>query len=143
MVPFDFGEHLPQHDPIDGCLYFIVDIAAPLIKCFMDQPDDDGIDRLGCRGQFPVRGLLLYVRRQAFGGERVADGMHQGVFHRALQFTHVARPRVLLEKLHCFRRHALYAAIEFPIRAGQKIIQQQRQILDPFTERRDANRQHV
>ena len=50
---------------------------------------------------------------------------------------------MLLEKLQGLGRHAVHAAIELAVHAAEEVVYQQRDIVDPLAERRDADREHV
>ncbi len=50
---------------------------------------------------------------------------------------------VLLEKLHGLGRQAVDAAIELAVHAPQEVVHQQRDVVDPLAERRNADREDV
>ena len=91
----------------------------------------------------PGRGALAQVGRKAVGRDDIAGRVDQGVLDDALQFADVARPGVLLEKLHGLGRHAVHAAVEFAVHAAEEVVHQQGDVVDPLAERRNADRQHV
>ena len=57
-------------------------------------------------GQGGGRGRFLQFRRQELRYQRGADGMQHRVFEHRLQFPDIARPGVLPQPFHGFRRDA-------------------------------------
>ncbi len=96
----------------------------------------------GRRGRLSGVEAFAELRRQV-GKTHLSTGKQDGqTLHQIVQFTHIARPRVLLQGSHGIRRNR-HAVTLFTRQLGQKVLHQHRHIFRAGPQRRHVNRKHI
>src|SRR5262249_28592098 len=82
-------------------------------------------------------------RRQEIRNQHRAGRLKQTLLQDTLQLAQIARPGVLPQNLQRVRRRALHLFTQLTAEALEKMLDQQRQILEPLTQGRQLDREHA
>ena len=91
----------------------------------------------------PPRLAAQHGLGQQVAGQLVAGGQHHRPLDVVLQFAHVARPGVILQRLHRGRRHVGHVAVVLLVVDLQEMADQRGNVFAPLAQRRQIDRHHV